>query len=125
LQIEAFPPAGISLQFPLSIPYPFVMVQGGDQTTNKSTTLEFKAKIPENTRPGTYPVKITAKDIKGTTQYVETINYRVTSKKIETGGLKISSQYPVLSTGSGQTLKFTVDLPKPTHLPPWPETPPG
>lgn len=93
------------------------MVQGGDQTSNKSTTLEFKAKIPENTKPGTYPIKITAKDLKGTTQYVETVNFRVTSKKIETGGIKVSSQYPVLSTGSGQTLKFTVDLKNETNKP--------
>ena len=100
-----------------SFPVRSVMVQGGDQTSNKSTTLEFKAKIPENTRPGTYPIKVTAKDTKGYTQYVETINYRVTSKKIETGGLKLSSQYPVLSTGSGQTLKFTVDLKNETNKP--------
>jgi uncharacterized membrane protein len=93
-----------------SFPVRSVMVQGGDQSTNKSTTLEFKAKIPENTKPGTYPIKVTAKDTKGSTQYVETINYRVTSKKIETGGIKLTSQYPVLTTASGQTLKFTVDL---------------
>lgn len=93
-----------------SFPVRSVMVQGGDQNSNKSTTLEFKAKIPENTKPGTYPIKVTAKDTKGATQYVETINYRVTSKKIETGGIKLTSQYPVLTTASGQTLKFTVDL---------------
>ena len=98
-----------------SFPVRSVMVQGGDQTTNKSTTLEFKAKIPENTKPGTYPIKVTAKDTKGSTQYVETINYHVTSKKIETGGIKLSSQYPVLSSGSGQTLKFTVDLKNETN----------
>ena len=98
-----------------SFPVRSVMVQGGDQTTDKSTTLEFKAKIPENTKPGTYPVKVTAKDTKGATQYVETINYRVTSKKIETGGIKLSSQYPVLSSGSGQTLKFTIDLKNETN----------
>ena len=98
-----------------SFPVRSVMVQGGDQTSNKSTTLELKAKIPENTKPGTYPVKVTAKDTKGTTQYVETVNFRVTSKKIETGGIKVSSQYPVLSTGSGQTLKFTVDLKNETN----------
>ena len=100
-----------------SFPVRSVMVQGGDQTSNKSTTLELKAKIPENTKPGTYPVKVTAKDTKGTTQYVETVNFRVTSKKIETGGIKVSSQYPVLSTGSGQTLKFTVDLKNETNKP--------
>ena len=98
LQIEGVP-AGWDVNFNSrypSFPIRSVMVQGGDQTTNKSTTLEFKAKVPENTRPGTYPVKVTAKDIKGATQYVETINYRVTSKKVETGGLKLTSQYPVL-----------------------------
>jgi uncharacterized membrane protein len=119
LQIEGVP-AGWDINFNSrypSFPVRSVMVQGGDQTTNKSTTLEFKAKIPENTKPGTYPVKVTAKDTKGTTQYVETINYRVTSKKIETGGIKVSSQYPVLSTGSGQTLKFTVDLKNETNKP--------
>jgi len=117
LQIEGVP-AGWDVNFNSrypSFPVRSVMVQGGDQTTNKSTTLEFKAKVPENTKPGTYPVKVTAKDTKGTTQYVETINYRVTSKKIETGGIKVSSQYPVLSTGSGQTLKFTVDLKNETN----------
>ena len=98
-----------------SFPVRSVMVQGGDQNSNKSTTLEFKAKIPENTKPGTYPIKVTAKDTKGATQYAETINYRVTSKKIETGGIKLTSQYPVLSTGSGQTLKFTVDLKNETN----------
>ena len=105
LTIEGVP-AGWDVNFNSrypSFPVRSVMVQGGDQTTNKSTTLEFKAKIPENTKPGTYPVKVTAKDTKGATQYVETINYRVTSKKIETGGIKLSSQYPVLSSGSGQT----------------------
>ncbi len=100
-----------------SFPVRSVTVQGGDQTSNKSTTLELKAKIPENTKPGAYPIKITAKDIKGTTQYVETISYRVSSKKIETGGLKLTSQYPVLSTGTGQTLKFTVDLKNETNKP--------
>jgi uncharacterized membrane protein len=119
LTIEGIP-AGWDINFNSrypSFPVRSVMVQGGDQTSNKSTTLEFKAKVPENTRPGTYPVKVTAKDIKGTTQYVETINYRVTSKKVETGGIKVSSQYPVLGAGSGQTLKFTVDLKNETNKP--------
>ncbi|MSP40342.1 MAG: hypothetical protein EXR70_17780 [Deltaproteobacteria bacterium] len=117
LAIEGVP-AGWDINFNSrypSFPIRSVMVQGGDQTSNKSITLEFKAKVPENTKPGTYPIKITAKDLKGTTQYVETINYRVSSKKIETGGIKVSSQYPVLSTGSGQTLKFTVDLKNETN----------
>lgn len=100
-----------------SFPVRSVMVQGGDQNSNKSTTLEFKAKVPDNVKPGTYPVKVTAKDTKGTTQYTETINYRVTSKKVETGGIKLSSQYPVLSSASGQTLKFTIDLKNETNKP--------
>ena len=48
-------PAGWDINFNSrypSFPVRSVMVQGGDQTTNKSTTLEFKAKIPENTKPG-------------------------------------------------------------------------
>jgi uncharacterized membrane protein len=98
-----------------SFPVRSVSVAGGDQTANKSTTLELKAKVPENAKPATYSIKVTAKDTKGATQYVETINYRVSSKKIETGGIKVSSQYPVLSTASGQTLKFTVDLKNETN----------
>ena len=90
---------------------------GGDQSTTKSTTVEFKAKVPEATRPGNYQVKVTAKDTAGTTQYAETVNFRVTSKKVETGGLKLTSQYPVLATASGQTLKFTVDLKNETPKP--------
>jgi uncharacterized membrane protein len=93
-----------------SYPVRSVMVQASDQSNTKSTTLEFKAKIPDNTKPGTYPVKVTAKDSNGPTQYVLTVNFRITSKKVETGGLKLTSQYPVLTTPSGQTLKFTVDL---------------
>jgi uncharacterized membrane protein len=90
---------------------------GGDNSTTKSTTIEFKAKVPEATKPGTYQVKVTAKDTAGTTQYVENVNFRVTSKKVETGGLKLTSQYPVLTTASGQTLKFTVDLKNETNKP--------
>jgi uncharacterized membrane protein len=93
-----------------SYPVRSVMVQASDQTNTKATTLEFKAKVPDNAKPGTYPVKVTAKDTNGPTQYVATVNFRVTSKKVETGGLKLTSQYPVLTTPSGQTLKFTVDL---------------
>jgi uncharacterized membrane protein len=113
-------PKGWDINFNSRYPsYPIrsVMVAASDQSTNKSTTVEFKAKVPENTKPGNYQVKVTAKDINGPTQYVETINFRITSKKVETGGLKMSSQYPVLSTGSGQTLKFTVDLKNETNKP--------
>lgn len=112
LTIEGIP-AGWEVNFNSrypSFPVRSVMVQGGDQNSNKSTTLEFKAKIPDNVKPGTYPIKVSAKDTKGSTQYSETINYRVTSKKVATGGIKLTSQYPVLTTASGQTLKFTVDL---------------
>ena len=119
LTIEGVP-AGWDINFNSrypSFPVRSVMVQGGDQNSNKSTTLEFKAKVPDNAKPGTYPVKVTAKDTKGTTQYAETINYRVTSKKVETGGIKLSSQYPVLSSASGQTLKFTIDLKNETNKP--------
>ncbi len=90
---------------------------GGDQSTTKSTTVEFKTKVPDNTRPGNYQVKVVAKDTAGTTQYAENITFRVTSKKVDTGGLKLTSQYPVLSTASGQTLKFTVDLKNETPKP--------
>jgi uncharacterized membrane protein len=98
-----------------SFPVRSVTVAGGDQTSNKSTTLELKAKVPETAKPATYTIKVTAKDTKGNTQYTETINYRVSSKKVETGGLKLTSQYPVLSTGPGQTLKFTIDLKNETN----------
>jgi uncharacterized membrane protein len=83
---------------------------GSDQSGTKSTTVEFKAKVPDNIKPGNYQIKVTAKDTQGKTQYTETVNLRVTSKKVETGGLTLTSQYPVLSTASGQTLKFTVDM---------------
>jgi uncharacterized membrane protein len=100
-----------------SYPVRSVTVAGSDQTSNKSTTLEFKAKVPDNAKPGTYSVKVTAKDTSGPTQYVDTVNFRVTSKKVETGGLKLTSQYPVLTTASGQTLKFTIDLKNETNKP--------
>jgi uncharacterized membrane protein len=113
-------PAGWDVNFNSRYPsYPVrsVMVAASDASANKTTTIEFKAKIPDSARPGNYPIKVTAKDKAGTTQYTETINFRVTSKKVETGGLKLTSQYPVLSTGSGQTLKFTVDLKNETNKP--------
>ena len=95
-----------------SYPVRSVMVAG-----EKSTTIELKGKIPEATKPGSYEIKVTAKDTAGSTQYVSILNFRVTSKKVETGGLKLSSQYPVLGTGTGQTLKFTVDLKNETNKP--------
>jgi uncharacterized membrane protein len=95
-----------------SYPVRSVMVAG-----EKSTTIELKAKVPDNAKPGNYQIKVAAKDSAGGTQYTQTLNMRVTSKKVETGGLKMSSQYPVLSTNSGQTLKFTVDLKNETNKP--------
>lgn len=103
--------AAFNSRYP-SFPIRSVQVQG-----EKSTTVEFKGKIPEATKPGVYQIKVTAKDNNGSTQYVESLNITVTSKKVDTGGLKLTSQYPVLSTGSGQTLKFTVDLKNETNKP--------
>ena len=100
-----------------SYPVRSVMVQGGDQNTNKSTTIEFKAKVPDSARPGNYQIKVGAKDSAGKTQYNETLNFRVTSKKVATGGLKLTSQYPMLTTAAGQTLKFTIDLKNETNKP--------
>jgi uncharacterized membrane protein len=56
---------------------------GGDQSGTKSTTVEFKAKVPDNTKAGNYQVKVTAKDKAGTTQYADTLNFRGTSKKVK------------------------------------------
>lgn len=95
-----------------SYPVRSVMVQG-----EKSNTVEFKTKVPEKTNPGDYEVKVTAKDERGATSWVEKVTFRITSKKVETGGLKLTSQYPVLGTPSGQTLKFTVDLKNETNKP--------
>jgi len=108
--------ANFNSRYP-SYPIRSVMVQGGDQSTTKSTTIEFKAKVPEAAKPGNYQIKVTAKDLNGPTQYTENITFRVTSKKVEAGGLKLTSQYPVLTTPSGQTLKFTLDLKNETNKP--------
>ena len=102
---------GFNSRYP-SYPIRSVMVQG-----EKSTTVEFKAKVPENTKPGNYEAKVSAKDESGKTSYAEKVVFRVTSKKVDTGGLKLTSQYPVLTTPSGQTLKFTVDLKNETNKP--------
>jgi uncharacterized membrane protein len=114
LSIESVPKGweiGFNSRYP-SYPVRSVMVQG-----EKSTTIEFKAKVPENTKAGDYQVKVAAKDEGGKTAQAETVTFRVTSKKVETGGLKLTSQYPVLSTPTGQTLKFTVDLKNETNKP--------
>jgi len=97
--------------------YPSFPIRSVQVAGEKTTTIEFKGKVPEATRPGVYQMKIIAKDVAGPSQYSETLNINVTSKKIETGGIKVTSQYPVLSTASGQTLKFTVDLKNETNKP--------
>jgi uncharacterized membrane protein len=114
LSIEGVPEGwevGFSSRYP-SYPIRSVTVQG-----EKSQTIEFKAKVSEKTKPGDFEVRVSAKDDSGRTSYTDKILFRVTSKKIETGGLKLASQYPVLSTPSGQTLKFTVDLKNETNKP--------
>src|SRR5258706_6327042 len=114
LAIEGVPKGwevGFNSRYP-SYPIRSVMVQG-----EKSTTVEFKAKVPEATKPGDYEARVSAKDESGKTSYSEKVRFRVTSKKVETGGLKLTSQYPVLTTPSGQTLKFTVDLKNETNKP--------
>jgi uncharacterized membrane protein len=114
LSIEAVPKGwevGFHSRYP-SYPIRSVMVQG-----EKSTTIEFKAKVPEKVKAGDYQLRVSAKDEAGTTTQTETVRFRVTSKKVETGGLKLTSQYPVLSTPTGQTLKFTVDLKNETNKP--------
>src|SRR5262245_39138847 len=114
LSLESVPKGweiGFNSRYP-SYPVRSVMVQG-----EKSTTLEFKAKVPDNTRAGDYELKVAAKDTLGKTSQTELVKFRVTTKKVETGGLKLSSQYPVLSTPTGQTLKFTMDLKNETNKP--------
>jgi uncharacterized membrane protein len=114
LSLESVPKGwevGFHSRYP-SYPIRSVMVQG-----EKSNTIEFKAKVPEKTAPGDYTISVRAQDDKGATKQHENIKFRVTSKKVETGGLKLTSQYPVLSTPTGQTLKFTVDLKNETNKP--------
>lgn len=114
LSLETVPQGwevGFNSRYP-SFPVRSVMVQG-----EKSTTLEFKTKVPDKTKPGNYELKVSAKDETGTTRQVEKVTFRVTSKKIETGGLKLTSQYPVLSGSTGQNFKFSVDLKNETNKP--------
>jgi len=95
---------GFHSRYP-SFPIRAVMVQG-----KKSTTLEFKAKVPDKIEPGDYEVMIVAKDKAGTTTQKDKVIFRVSSEKVETGGLKMESQYPVLSGASNQTFKFSIEL---------------
>jgi uncharacterized membrane protein len=114
LSLESIPKgweANFNSRYP-SYPVRSVTVQG-----EKSTTIEFKSKVPQNTKPGNYDIKVIAKDTEGATSYSDTINFRVTSAKVATGGLRLTSQYPVLTAPSGQTLKFTIDLKNETNKP--------
>lgn len=114
LTIEGVPQGwevGFNSRYP-SFPVRQVMVQG-----EKNTTLEFKSKVPESAKPGNYEIRVTVKDLNGPTTLMNKVTFRVSSKKIETGGLKLTSQYPVLSGPTGQTFKFTVDLKNETNKP--------
>ena len=95
-----------------SYPVGGVMVQGG-----KSTTLELKIKLPDDVEPGDYEVAVTAKDSKGEKTENAEVAFRVSAKKVDTGGLKMESQYPVLSGNSGQIFKFSIDLKNETDNP--------
>ena len=95
---------GFHSRYP-SFPVRAVMVRG-----EKSTTLEFKAKVPEKIEPGNYELTVTARDRGGITRHTEKLSFRVTKEKVDTGGLKLESQYPNLSGPTRQTFKFSLDL---------------
>jgi uncharacterized membrane protein len=95
---------GFHSRFP-SFPIRAAMVQG-----KKSNTLEFKAKVPDKIEAGNYEVMIVAKDKAGTTTQKNKVIFRVSSEKVETGGLKMESQYPVLSGATNQIFKFSIEL---------------
>ena len=95
---------GFHSRYP-SFPIRAVMVQG-----KKSTTLEFKAKVPDKIEPGDYEIIVVAKDKAGTTTQKDTVIFRISSEKVETGGLKMESQYPVLSGATNQIFKFSIEL---------------
>ena len=103
--------AGFHSRYP-SFPVGGIMVQG-----TKSTTLELKVKLPDNVEPGDYELGVTAKDSKGEKTENVKIAFRVSAKKVDTGGLKMESQYPVLSGTSDQTFKFGIDLKNETDNP--------
>jgi len=96
--------AGFYSRFP-SFPVRAVMVQG-----EKSNTLEFKVKLPDKIEGEIYEITVVARDKAGTTTQKNTVTFRISSKKVETGGLKMESQYPVLSGASNQTFKFSIEL---------------
>ncbi len=103
--------AGFHSRYP-SFPVGGIMVQGG-----KNTTLELKVKLPDNVEPGDYELGVTAKDSKGEKTEDVKVAFRVSAKKVDTGGLKMESQYPVLSGTSDQTFKFGIDLKNETDNP--------
>ncbi len=103
--------AGFHSRYP-SFPVAGIMVQG-----NKNTTLEFKVKLPDDVEPGDYEVAVTAQDGKGEKVEKTTLSLSVSAKKVDTGGLKMESQYPVLSGTSDQTFKFGIDLKNETDNP--------
>ena len=95
-----------------SFPVGGIMVQGG-----KSTTLELKVKLPDRVEPGDYEVSVKATDSKGEKTENAKVAFRVSAKKVDTGGLKMESQYPVLSGNTSQTFKFSIDLKNETDNP--------
>ena len=88
-----------------SFPVRAVMVEG-----EKSKTLEFKVKVPDKVEGKTFEIKVSAMDRGGVSTQSETITFRLSDKKVETGGLELESQYPELTGPSNQTFKFSVDI---------------
>lgn len=103
--------AGFHSRYP-SYPVAGIMVQG-----DKSTTLEFKVRLPDDVEPGDYEVAVKATDGKGEKTENAKVAFRVSAKKIDTGGLKMESQYPVLSGNTSQVFKFSIDLKNETDNP--------
>jgi len=96
--------AAFNSRYP-SFPVRSVMVEG-----EKSKTLEFKVKVPDKLEGKSYQLKVTARDGRNGSAQSEEIHFQIAAKKIETGGLKVDSQYPDLTGPTNQTFKFSVDL---------------
>ena len=103
--------AGFHSRYP-SFPVSGITVQG-----TKSTTLEFKVKLPDDVEPGDYKLAVRATDSEGEKTENAEIAFSVSAKKVDTGGLKMDSQYPVLSGNTSQTFKFGIDLKNETDNP--------
>ena len=99
-----------------SFPVRSVTVQGGEKPISPPL-LSSKRKSLKNTKPESTPSKSPPKIPMVRPSTLKPSIIASLRRKIETGGLKLTSQYPVLSTGSGQTLKFTVDLKNETNKP--------